>query len=451
MSSWCPPTDPGLPPVARLVNRAGRRGAAREEKLALFTYSWNLTKLVELRKLSPAGGGIDPPMLDLHEMLRLHLPLAAQAYEQPPAPEPERSPADDPEQLSGDEPSTILVVDDDPAVRHVMSTVLREEGYTVRAAGSADQALELLRAAGDVPIILSDLKMPGHDGIWLLDQVLQRHPHAAVVMLTGYGDTENAVECLKRGAADYLLKPLRVTDLVCAIERAQSRRKLALARNRYHQGLARRVREKTGELTDALRRTADAYNSTLSALVAALDAREHETSDHSQRVVRYTLAIAEKMALQGDDLDQIGRGALLHDIGKIGVPDSILLKAGPLTPAEWIEMRKHPEIGHQILQSIGFLNLAAEIVLSHQERWDGGGYPRRLKGPDIPLGARIFAIADTLDAMTSDRPYRRGVGYEEARAEIARCSATQFDPACVQAFLSLSVEQLTELRDRRAI
>ena len=211
------------------------------------------------------------------------------------------------------------------------------------------------------------------------------------------------------------------------------------------------MREKTAELTDALRRTADAYNSTLSALVAALDAREHETSDHSQRVVRYTLAIASKMALGGDDLDQIGRGALLHDIGKIGVPDSILLKAGPLTPAEWIEMRKHPEIGHQILQSIGFLSQAAEIVLSHQERWDGGGYPRRLKGKEIALGARIFAIADTLDAMTSDRPYRRGVSYDEARAEIARCSGTQFDPACVEAFLSLTVTELTALRDRRGI
>src|SRR6266849_2351634 len=335
-------------------------------------------------------------MIDLREMLRLHVPLAVQAYEQPTAQQPERLPADEPEQISGDEPSTILVVDDDPSVRHVISTVLREEGYTVRAAASADQALELLRASGDVPTVLSDLKMPGHDGIWLLDQVLQRHPHAAVVMLTGYGDTENAVECLKRGAADYLLKPPRVTDLVRAIERAQSRRKLALARSRYHQGLASRVREKTAELTDALRRTADAYNSTLAALVAALDAREHETSDHSQRVVRYTLAIAEKMGIQGDELDQMGRGALLHDIGKIGVPDSI-----------------------------------------------------RLKGPEIPLGARIFAIADTLDAMTSDRPYRRGVSYDEARAEIARCSGTQFDPACVQAFLALTVEVLTELRDRR--
>jgi len=391
-------------------------------------------------------------MLDLREMLRLHLPFAVQAFERPAAStHPEQARHDETEQSAGEEQSTILVVDDDPSVRHVISSVLREEGYTVRAAASAEQALELLRASGDVPTVLSDLKMPGHDGIWLLDQILQRHPHAAVVMLTGYGDTENAVECLKRGAADYLLKPPRITDLVRAIERAQSRRKLAIARNRYHEGLAHRVREKTLEITEALRRTADAYTSTLSALVAALDAREHETSDHSQRVVRYTMAIARRMGIAGEQGDRIARGALLHDIGKIGVPDSILLKAGPLTPSEWIEMRKHPEIGHQILQSIAFLASAADIVLAHQERWDGGGYPRKLKGEEIALGARIFALADTLDAMTSDRPYRRGVSYDEARAEIARCSGTQFDPACVEAFRSLTVEELTDLRDRRGM
>jgi putative nucleotidyltransferase with HDIG domain len=373
-------------------------------------------------------------MLDPQEMMRL---------QEPP-------PKDDSEGAVLEEPSTVLVVDDDAGVRHVLTKVLAEEGYTVRAADSAEQALELMRGSGEVPTVLSDLKMPGHDGIWLLDQILQHHPHAAVVMLTGFGDTENAVECLKRGAADYLLKPPRITELVRAIERAQSRRKLALARNRYHQGLARRVREKTAELTEALRRASDAYTSTLSALVAALDAREHETSDHSQRVVRYTLAIAERMGVAGEDLDQIARGALLHDIGKIGVPDSILLKPGPLTPEEWIEMRKHPAVGHQILQSIGFLSQAADIVLSHQERWDGEGYPRGLRGDQIPLGARIFAIADTLDAMTSDRPYRRGVTYAVARAEIVRCSGTQFDPACVEAFLSLTMEDLTELRDRRS-
>src|SRR5437016_12763572 len=313
-------------------------------------------------------------MLEIKEMLR----LGSQPLDTP----AELSPVDT--DVAPGRPPTVLVVDDDRAVRDVLCAVLKEEGYPVRQASGADAALQLLRG-DDLPLVLCDMKMPERDGLWLLGEVLRRHPHAAVVMLTGYGDTESAVDCLRRGAADYLLKPPRVTELVRAIERAWSRSKLTSARSRYHQGLARRVRERTAELTAALEGIAQSYSNTLVALVHALDAREHETSDHSQRVVRYTVAIARRMSIPEDQIEHIGRGALLHDIGKIGVPDSILLKPGPLTPAEWIEMRKHPEIGHQILQSIGFLNLAAEIVLSHQERWDGGGYPRRLKGPDIPL------------------------------------------------------------------
>src|SRR3954471_15339257 len=183
------------------------------------------------------------------------------------------------------QPPTVLVVDDDRAVREVLSAVLREEGYAVRQAEGAEAALQMLRG-DDLPLVLCDMKMPEHDGVWLLDQVLQRHPHAAVVMLTGYGDTESAVECLKRGASDYLLKPPRLTELVRAVERAWSRSRLTSARARYHQGLARRVRERTAQLTTALQGVAHAYSHTLSALVHALDAREHETSDHSQRVVR---------------------------------------------------------------------------------------------------------------------------------------------------------------------
>jgi putative nucleotidyltransferase with HDIG domain len=346
------------------------------------------------------------------------------------------------------QPPTVLVVDDDKPVREVLCAVLKEEGYGVRQAESADAALEMLRGE-DLPLILCDMKMPEHDGLWLLDQVVRRHPNAAVVMLTGFGDTESAVECLKRGAADYLLKPPRVTELVRAIERAWSRSKLTSARAKYHQGLARRVRERTAELSSALQGIAQAYGSTLSALVHALDAREHETSDHSQRVLRYTVAIARKMGIGEQELEDIGRGALLHDIGKIGVPDSILLKPGPLTAAEWVEMRRHPEVGYRILESIDFLRPAAQIVLSHQERWDGNGYPRKLKGEQIPLGARVFSIADTLDAMTSDRPYRKAATFEEARAEITRCSGTQFDPACVRAFEELTADELRALREAR--
>ena len=374
-------------------------------------------------------------MLGLDDMLRLGNP-----------------PLDTPAELSLAEkdsatpqPPTVLVVDDDRAVRDVLCAVLKEEGYPVRQAAGADAALQMLRG-DDLPLVLCDVKMPEHDGLWLLDHILQRHPRAAVVMLTGYGDTESAVECLKRGAADYLLKPPRVTELVRSIERAWSKAKLTSARARYHQDLARRVRERTAELTTALEGVAQAYSNTLVALVTALDAREHETSDHSQRVVRYTLAIARRMGLRDAQLEHIGRGALLHDIGKIGVPDSILLKPGPLTKAEWTEMRRHPDVGYRILQTIDFLRPAAEIVLAHQERWDGAGYPRRLRGDAIPLGARIFAIADTLDAMTSDRPYRKASSFAEARLEISRCAGTQFDPVCADAFSRISDEELEAIR-----
>jgi len=377
-------------------------------------------------------------MLGINEMLR----LGSQPLDTP----AELSPVDTDGAPGG--PPTVLVVDDDRAVRDVLCAVLKEEGYPVRQASGAVAALQLLRG-DDLPLVLCDMKMPERDGLWLLEEVLRRHPHAAVVMLTGYGDTESAVDCLKRGAADYLLKPPRITELVRAIERAWSKSKLTSARARYHQGLARRVRERTAELTAALAGVAQSYSNTLVALVNALDAREHETSDHSQRVVRYTLAIARRMGICGQEVEDIGRGALLHDIGKIGVPDSILLKPGPLTHAEWVEMRRHPEVGSRILEEIDF-RPAAEIVLAHQERWDGGGYPRRLRGEAIPLGARIFAIGDTLDAMTSDRPYRKAATFAQARLEISRCGGTQFDPRCVEAFRKIPDEELEALRQENA-
>jgi cyclic di-GMP phosphodiesterase len=294
--------------------------------------------------------------------------------------------------------------------------------------------------------VISDMKMPVHDGLWLLDEFRRQFPDTAVIMLTGYGDTETAVECLRRGATDYLLKPPKVTDLVRAVERALAKRNVELERKKYQRKLERRVREKTADLENVLKDIERAYSDTLLALVSALDAREHETGDHSQRVVRVTLGIAKKMGLAEPMLADIGRGALLHDIGKIGVPDAILLKPGPLTPSEWVEMRKHPEIGFSIIKNIPFLRASAEIVLSHQERFDGAGYPRGLKAEQIPIGARIFAVADTIDAITSDRPYRRGAPYRSAREEIQRCSGTQFDPKVVEALVQLSEDEVEALR-----
>jgi putative nucleotidyltransferase with HDIG domain len=188
------------------------------------------------------------------------------------------------------------------------------------------------------------------------------------------------------------------------------------------------------------------YDTTLEAMGDALDLRDEETQGHSKRVTAYAIAIARAMGLNADELKVIARGAFLHDIGKIATPDSILLKPGRLDAEEIAVMREHCERGYEIVRKIPFLREAAEIVYAHQERFDGSGYPRGLRAGQIPLGARIFAIADTLDAMTSDRPYRKGTTFAGAREEIARCSGGQFDPQIVAVFLEIATESWTELR-----
>ncbi len=172
------------------------------------------------------------------------------------------------------------------------------------------------------------------------------------------------------------------------------------------------------------------------ALASALDAREHETGQHSKRVACHTLVLARRFTAEPEVLRQVYWGALLHDIGKIDIPDRILLKAGPLTPEEWQVMRTHPDIGHRILAAVPGMAQAAEIVLAHEERFDGSGYPRHLAGAVIPLWARLFAVIDTLDAMTSDRPYRKALSYVDAEAEISHLAGTQFDPQAVRAFMA---------------
>jgi HD-GYP domain-containing protein (c-di-GMP phosphodiesterase class II) len=202
---------------------------------------------------------------------------------------------------------------------------------------------------------------------------------------------------------------------------------------RMNQGLDALVEERTSNLLDAL--------------VSALDLRDSETQWHSRRVGRYARRLAREIGIQGRELDDIERGATLHDIGKIGVRDAVLLKPGPLDEAEWAEMKRHPALGHDILKGIGFLARARLIPLHHQERFDGTGYPQGLKGPEICIGARIFAVVDTYDAITNDRPYRRCRTYEVARAEIVKCSGTQFDPEVVQAWLRIPQAEWDAIRE----
>ena len=336
----------------------------------------------------------------------------------------------------------LLVVDDDDGVRRIVAAILRDEGYEVQTAREAAEALAIL-ADSNVALVVSDVRMPGRDGLWLLRQIRPRYEDTAVILLTGYGEVDSAVMALKEGAADYLRKPVRVNELSAAVVKALDRRRLRRENRAYQTHLEDMVKEKTEELGIA-------YDRTLEALVTALDARECETGNHSQRVVRVTLAICDKLGIPGEERATIARGALLHDIGKIGVPDHVLLKPGKLTNEEWVEMRKHPDIGARILSGIDFLDEAAEIVRAHQERYDGKGYPRGLAGEDIPVGARIFAVADALDAIVSDRPYRRGQSIAHARAEITDGAGTQFDPKVVEAFMQLSDEELMRMRKQHS-
>jgi putative nucleotidyltransferase with HDIG domain len=340
----------------------------------------------------------------------------------------------------------ILIVDDEDSVRTILLRHFEQEGAECVALPSATAALDQLKHE-NFSLVISDFMMPGISGMEFLKLLNQHHPEIAFIMITGLLDIQTAVDSLRSGAFDFITKPFELSTLRRSIERALERRRLLLENRRYRNQLEEEIRLRTSELNKTLLDVEESYKITLEAMVTALDTREHETQAHSQRVRKYTLTLAQHLGLKHDDLVQIGRGALLHDIGKIGVPDSILLKPGKLDEEEWAEMKKHPQIGYNILKSIEFLSPAAEIVLCHQERWDGTGYPNRLAASDIPLGARIFAIADTLDAMTSDRPYRKALTFESAWTEIRRCSGTQFDPYVVNTFLNLPLESWVAIHD----
>src|SRR5205807_785644 len=276
----------------------------------------------------------------------------------------------------------------------------------------------------------------------------EKDPDAAIIILTGVGDVKTAIESLKHGAHDFILKPVNVEELLIAAERALERRELLIERREYQVTLERRVEEATRDLDAAYTKLQDTYRATLEALGSALDTRDVGTQSHSRRVHGYSLSIARTHGVPGHQLEDLEQGVLLHDIGKIGIPDAILLKPGPLTPEEWKIMRTHPEIGKRLIERIPFLRGAVPVVWCHHERWDGTGYPRGLRRKEIPLAARIFAVADAFDAMTFDRPYSRAISFAAARTEVQRCAATHFDPAVVATFLSIPESLVEDIRRR---
>lgn len=340
----------------------------------------------------------------------------------------------------------VLVVDDEEQIRDLLREHLSLEGYVCRTCASGDDALTALAEDG-FDVVLSDFRMPGMSGLALLGQVRQRYPRLAFVMITVDDDVRVGVEAMKQGASDYLLKPSQIRTVVASVERALEKKRLEFELEDYRLHLEQMVAERTRQLTEALEDIKQTYDGTLEALGAALDLRDGQTAGHSERVTRYCVRIARALGLAGEELKQLVRGAYLHDVGKMGIPDSILLKKGTLSAEESSVMQTHVRIGCELVERVTFLNPAAELILAHQERWDGGGYPRGLRGEEIPLPARIFAVADTLDAMTSERPYRRGVSFAAARAEIARQSGLQFDPEVVRVFLSIPLAEWNQIRD----
>jgi putative nucleotidyltransferase with HDIG domain len=340
----------------------------------------------------------------------------------------------------------ILVVDDEATVLRIVVELLERGGYDVSAAADAEQALLHLQDDQGCDLVLSDIMMPNGDGLALLDAIGRDHPGVAVVMLTGVHDLEVAVNAFRRGAVDYLAKPFEGVQLVAVVARALEHSRLIKQNIAYRQNLEEIICTRTKSLRAAIQELERSYDFTLEAMGEALDLRDAETEGHSRRVTAYSIALAQAIGLDPEQLRTIARGAFLHDIGKIATPDRILLKPGKLDPEEIAVMREHCARGYEMVRKIPFLREASEIVYAHQETFDGSGYPRGLRNGAIPLGARIFAIADTLDAMTSDRPYRKSLSFAQARDEIIRCTGTQFDPDIVAVFLGMPEELWNGLR-----
>lgn len=340
----------------------------------------------------------------------------------------------------------ILVVDDEEAIREIVASMLTTAGYRCKHAGSGIEALAVLTSGEEFELMLSDLMMADLDGIGLLERTKEKYPDMPVVMVTAVHDISVALAAIRNGAYDYLLKPFEREQLLNTVSRALENRRLKVENRTYQTNLESLVKARTDQLQSTLRDLERSYDITLQALGDALDLKDRETEGHSRRVTAYTMAIARAMGLPGEDVATIARGAFLHDIGKMAIPDKILNKPGKLDPHETLIMREHCFKGYQIVKKIPFLKEACDIVYSHQEHFDGRGYPRGLKGTEIPLGARIFSVADTLDAITSDRVYRPARSLTEARKEIQDWSGRQFDPEVVAVFQQMPDDVFEELR-----
>jgi putative nucleotidyltransferase with HDIG domain len=339
----------------------------------------------------------------------------------------------------------VLVVDDDPGIRSFIREALLPTTGQIGEAEDAAQALEAMEC-DRYDIIVCDIWMPGATGMDLLTVAQQSRWDAGFILITGDVQIESVITALRLHVSDFLIKPFTTKELRESVRRTFGRLLTRREEHAYKGSLETSIQRRTRELQVALEELEVNYQMTLEALVAALDAREHETFSHSFRVRSYTRQLARMTGYPPTLLIPLEQGALLHDIGKIAVSDAILLKPSKLTSEEWVEMRKHSTAGEHILRRVPFLNQASLIVRHHHERFDGKGYPDGLKGEQIPLGARLFTVADTLDAMTSNRLYRSALTLDDVREELRRCSGAQFDPRVVGLFQQVPNQLWEDIR-----
>lgn len=324
-----------------------------------------------------------------------------------------------------------LVVDDDSAVRRSLVRVLEAIGVPALEAADGHKGLALL-GEREIALVVSDLYMPEMDGLTLLREVLRRHPDTAVIMLTGVAEVTTAVEALRQGAIDYLAKPIQIEEFRARVENALEKRRLVLENRFLQHSYQQRLETQVRELAH---KNQEQFLGQIQMAVQMLEKKDVYTRGHSRRVAQYAVRTAVMLGTTGDLLDQIRLGGELHDIGKIGTRDLVLNKPGPLTPAEFEEIKKHVVEGAEILEPLRRDHpVVLQIVRHHHERMDGSGFPDGLEGDDIPIAARVIAVVDAFDAMTTNRAYRPSRSPADAMQELDRCSGLQFDPEVVTAF-----------------
>ena len=338
----------------------------------------------------------------------------------------------------------ILIVDDEVNNRRLLEAYLTPLEYNIVSFESGDKVLEYI-SCNEVDLVLLDIMMPGENGFEVCREIKKRKRSIQVILVTSMIDLENKVIGLGAGADDFLAKPVHEEELIARVKAHLRIKDMVDEIEDWNKKLEEKVTQRTQTIQEMNQQLSDSYHVTMDSLISALDVREHETSRHSLRVAFQTVEMARAWGIASQELEEIATGALLHDVGKIGISDNILLKPGKLTDEEWVEVRKHVEISWKIVKAIEFMGKGRELVYAHHERFDGKGYPRGLKNEEIYIGARFFAIADTLDAMTNDRPYRKALSYEFFLEELKRCSGAQFDPQVVKVFLSLPRERWLQI------